>query len=164
MDDELKHYGIKGMKWGVRRDYRVLANHRRNEAVRKVKNDYDSGNISRDEKRQRMKEAKNTKKSLQVEMKSRYKNAKTREDRERLDREIQSQTVNEVPLRKVKKGATTVNRLLTVGNIAGAAVGAAATTMTAPALAPLAVASLAGTVATQAGRQAVTQWVFDRMA
>ena len=161
--NELYHYGVKGMKWGVRRDYRVLANRRRNEAVRKVKTDYKTGVISRSEKKQRMKEAKNTKKILQTQMKSRYKNAKTREERKALNQDIRNQTIREVPHRRIKKGATTVNRLLTVGTVGSAAIGTVAAVATAPALAPLALTSLAGTTALNAGRQALFQWGIDRL-
>lgn len=164
MDEELYHYGVKGMKWGVRRDYRVLANRRRNEAVRKVKADYKTGAISRSEKRQRMKEAKNTKKTLQAEMKSRYKNAKTRQDRKVLNQEVRNQAIRDVPHRRIKKGATTVNKLLTVGHVGTAAIGAAAAAAAAPALAPMAIASLAGTVAVNAGRQALVQWGIDHIS
>lgn len=37
------HYGVKGMKWGVRRDFRVLANNRRNKAIKEAKRDYNLG-------------------------------------------------------------------------------------------------------------------------
>ena len=49
------------MKWGIRRNSRVLANHRRNDAVRSIKNDYDLGKITKDKKRSLIK-AENKKK------------------------------------------------------------------------------------------------------
>lgn len=59
---------------------------------------------------------------------------------------------------------TTVNRLLTVGTVGSAAVGAAVGVAAMPAMAPLAVASLAGTVAVNAGRQKLVQWGIDRLS
>ena len=47
----LQHYGIPGMKWGIRKNARLLANHRRNAEVRKIKKDYKTGEISRKEKK-----------------------------------------------------------------------------------------------------------------
>ena len=164
MNEELYHYGVKGMKWGVRRDFRVLASHRQNEARRRVKNDYEAGKITKAEKRQGLREAKRTKKTLKAEMKSQFKNAKTREERKALNYKIKEQTISEVRHRGIKKGATTVNRLLTVGTVGSAAVGAAVGVAAMPAMAPLAVASLAGTVAVNAGRQKLVQWGIDRLS
>lgn len=164
MNEELYHYGVKGMKWGVRRDYRVLANHRQNEARRKVKNDYEAGKITKDEKKQRMREAKQTKKNLHAEMKTRFRNAKTKEERTALNNKIKEQAINEVPIRRVKKGINTVNKLITVGNISGALVTAGMAAAATPAIAPLALTSAGVVAASQLGRQAVVQWLNDRAA
>ena len=77
-DGELHHYGVKGMKWGVRRDYRVLANHRRNQAVRDAKKDYREGKISKSDRKEAIKKAKNYTKDFKKETKAQFKNAKTR--------------------------------------------------------------------------------------
>ena len=47
MNNELYHYGVPGMKWGVRRDTRIIANHRRNVEVGKLKERYRAGKITK---------------------------------------------------------------------------------------------------------------------
>lgn len=163
MDEELYHYGVKGMKWGVRRDYRVLANRRRNTAYRQAKDDYDSGKITKAEKKQRYKDARQAKKDVHSEMKNRYRNA-SKSERAELNRQIKSQTVKEVPHRSIKKGATTVNKLLTgytIGaNVAGVAVGSAIM----PAMAPILVTSLVGSTAVNLGMNKLIQMGIDRLS
>lgn len=162
MDEELYHYGVKGMKWGVRRDYRALVNRRRNEAYRKNRNDYDTGKISNEERKRRNKAAKQAKKDDIARTKKRYANA-SKQERERMDRDIKRQTVKEVPYRQVKKGATTVNKLLTGIDIGTAAVATAVGSAAMPAMAPLLVTSLATGSAVSIGRNKLIQWGIDRL-
>ena len=61
-NDELQHYGIPGMKWGVRRNIRTLTYHRRNQSIKDARLNYKEGNISRSEKRAEIKKAKRNRK------------------------------------------------------------------------------------------------------
>lgn len=163
MNDELYHYGVKGMKWGVRRDLRVLANRRRNREYRKARDDYDRGKITKEEKKDRYANARQKKKDFISETRSKYANA-SRSQRAEMDRDIKRQTVNEVPYRTIKKGATTVNRALhgyAIGaNVATAAVGSLAF----PPLAPMYIGSAAVGSLAAIGEQKLIQWGLDRLS
>ena len=163
-DGELYHYGVKGMKWGVRRDARVLANHRRNEAVREAKKDYRSGKISKSERNEAIKKAKNYKKDYKKELKSQFKNAKTREERRELNKQISRQAKDEVNARGLKKGATTLNKAITVANISGTTVALGAAFVVNPAIGSLALGAYGTNVAANLGRQWLTQKIIDRVS
>lgn len=44
--DDLAHYGVPGMRWGVRRNLHVLSNNRRNNAVRDARIKYKNKQIT----------------------------------------------------------------------------------------------------------------------
>lgn len=175
--DELMHYGVLGMKWGVRRDARVLAQNRRNKAVNKAKTDYKLGNISKEQKKADVKKAKSDAKNYKKNIKKQFKNEKTKEGRKNLEKDIKTQTMKEVPSRTLKKGLTTVNKFMTgYTTSVGAAIGGygiaglastAATgvaTTSAAALAPYTIPAAAGIVAVGLGRGYITQKVLDRLS
>lgn len=111
-ENELYHYGVKGMKWGVRRDLRVLANHRRNVSVRNIKNKYRTGNITKLEKKSRIREANVAKKDYLRKTKQTLRNTNDEAKIKKMKYDIAKQTISEVPNNTLKKGATTANRLL----------------------------------------------------
>lgn len=107
----LQHYGIPGMKWGVRRNSILLANHNRNEKVRIAKLDYKKGIINKKEKKTIISDANKAKKAeiksskREIRQTHGYKNIKD------LKKNIKDMTVSEVPHSKVKKGASIVNKM-----------------------------------------------------
>lgn len=163
-DGELYHYGVKGMKWGVRRDYRVLANHRRNQAVRDAKKDYREGKISKSDRKEAIKKAKNYTKDFKKETKAQFKNAKTREEKRELNKQIKNQAKAEVGARGLKKGATTLNKATTVAMVSGTTVALGAAFIASPAVGPLILGAYGANVAANLGRQWLTQKFIDRVS
>ena len=128
MDNELYHYGVKGMKWGVRRDARILANHRYNVTSNRLKTDYVLGRINTEQYVTSMDYAKKNKKRLMTDANERFKNATNNDERKAIKNDISKMTTSEVPHATLKRGAAVANQILgavSVANIAGAAAGTA---------------------------------------
>lgn len=158
MENELYHYGVKGMKWGVRRNSKVLANHRRNQAVADIKTSYRSGRITKDQKKASIKRANENKKELQARL-----NRDTNTPAER--KALAERVKREVPNSGVKKALTTINKGMTVADIASATVMAGAGAAVFPSLAPMYVSALAGGSAVSVGKAYLIQrGVLDKMA
>lgn len=110
-NNELCHFGVPGMKRGIRKNSRLLANHRRNETVHNAKYDYKRGNITKKEKKNIISEANKTKKmdikssKKEISQTHGYKNIKN------LKNNIKNQTIKEIPHSKIKKGASFVNKV-----------------------------------------------------
>lgn len=152
--DELYHYGVKGMKWGVRRDVELLANHRRNVAVKNAKTKYKEGSITSDQKKAAIKKAKTDRKDYLKKTKESYEGLKTKEQREKASQNIRKQASKEVSSRTLKKGMRAVNDIVTTAQITSTAVSVGIGVMASPALAPMLGASLAGyTVGAMGGRE-----------
>lgn len=158
------HYGVKGMKWGVRRDFRVLANNRRNKAIQEAKRDYKQGKTTKAERKAAIKKAKNYTKTFKKETREQYKNAKTRKERKELSKQIVKQAKEEVGLRGVKKTATTLNKAATVSMISGTTVALGAAFVASPGLAPLIGGAYGANIAANLGRQWITQHIIDRVS
>ena len=97
------HYGVKGMKWGVRRDFRVGGDNRRNKAIQEAKRDYKQGKTTKAERKAAIKKAKNYTKTFKKETREQYKNAKTRKERKELSKQIVKQAKEEVGLKRCEK-------------------------------------------------------------
>lgn len=161
--DSLEHYGVPGMKWGVRRNIRVLANRRRNVAVKDIKNDYETGRITKGQKQDRIKAA-NAKKKTEIQrMRKRVDRAAVNGNLDKVKQDIAKQTIKEVPAHTLKKGLTTVNKLIggynTAGIVGTGLIGAAV----APPLAGAFITSAAVGAAAEIGAQHVRQMLIDRV-
>lgn len=159
--DELQHYGVKGMKWGVRRDVELLANSRRNKAVRKAKNDYERGKITKDQLKSAKKQAKSDKKDYMNKVKKEFE-SKSKAEQYKMSTNIKDQAISKVPNRRLKKGVKAVNAVFTAANIAQATVTSASLLVMAPAAAPIIGASLAGAAIGEVGRKYVVDKIVDR--
>lgn len=159
--DELQHYGVKGMRWGVRKDIRILANSRRNEAVRKIKFNYKQGKIDKETRNASIKKA-NTKRNQEMDkMADTVKKAATYEQRRKAEKAISNQALKEVSSHKVKKGATFVADIVTgyrIGASAGMAIGGAITGNLP--VAAIGVASMAG----EAGARYLVNMGLDKLS
>lgn len=156
--NELYHYGIKGMKWGVRRDIRNLANHRRNVAVDRAKRQHALGKITSEQKKASIQKANIEKKAYIKKTETDYKNAKNQRERNSIERDITRQSINEIPNRSIKNGARTANGVLTGIDIGVQATSVALATAAAPPLGPLYITALAGYTAGAMGRK----WLIDK--
>lgn len=159
--EDLQHYGVKGMKWGVKRDIRLIANSRRNKAVKEARDKYKTGRISKETRNARIKRANESKKNDIETMTNRMLNAKTDVKKARVENSISRTVVKEVPDYKVKRGATKVHKILSDSRIKGLGIASAVGIVTAnPALA---IASASG-MAVEIGAKYVTDIGIDKLS
>ena len=125
--DELMHYGVKGMKWGVRRDVQLLANRRFNVKRKQLNTDYKLSKYTKEERNREIKALKNERKKFLSDVKRDYEKLTTEKERYRFNKNIVNMTTKEVPNVKVKRGLSVANRILT-GALGGAAVVSGAAT------------------------------------
>lgn len=129
VNNELYHYGVPGMKWGVRRDTRILANHRRNVEAGKLKEQYRSGNITKQQYKDSIHNVNLRKKNYISDVENKFKNAKSADERTKLGKNIADTAVKEVPNITVKRGLAVANQLFgtaSIGSTAYTAIGLAA--------------------------------------
>lgn len=161
---ELYHYGVKGMKWGVRRDARILMNHRYNVEAKRLKTMRDWGMIDDNRYYNEINRAKEKKKKGLAQIEARFKNAKSDIEREKLGRNITNIAVKEVPDIKVQRGLAVANQLLGVGSIGKTAYTAAGLSLINPAFAGAYLGAGAVTAAAQAGLTWAGRQVLDTMS
>lgn len=161
--DELMHYGVKGMRWGVRRNVRLLANRKRNEAVRAAKKEYRRKNISKSEYKTRKKAANRGINEYKKSIKTEFKNAKNSAERKALRRKIAQDTLNKVPHSRLKKGIDFVNKALTVGYVVPSAVTAGGLAIAGSPLAGVGLTGVAIGTLGNLGRQYLVSKGLDRL-
>lgn len=164
LDGELYHYGVKGMKWGVRRDARLLTKGRRNQQVRGAREAYKSGKISKATRDKRIEEARNRQKAEMADIKKKFANAKNDSERDRLSQELYKKTLKEIPNAGIKRGAATVNALFGVANTASLGLSTYAMLAINPAFAGAAIAAGAVGVAAEAGHRYLIQLGLDKLS
>lgn len=120
--NDLQHYGVLGMKWGIRRDRQLMAERRYNKAKDNLKNKYELGEMSKEEykttRKAKKKEMKNAIKEGHKESNS-FKNKAELEER---FKKVRKQAINEIPKYRLQAGAYTASRVLR-GLGTGAAMG-----------------------------------------
>lgn len=109
-NDELMHYGVLGMKWGVRRNARILAAHNRNSAIKAIQRQRKTGEISKSESRLAVKKAK---KNFKTERRQLVKSVNSKDSA----KSLKSKTISEVKHSTLKKGMHTINHILTAASV-----------------------------------------------
>lgn len=162
-DNYLQHYGVKGMKWGIRRDARLLANNRRNIKVKKIKDKYDVGEISSERKKIDIKKANVDKKIYLKNTKETLKSMSNKNEVSDYKYNIAKQAISEVPNRRLKSGAHAVNKILAGINIGSEAIATGTAISMVPGAAPLYLGSLALSGAVIAGRTYLIDKGIDKL-
>ena len=107
----IMHYGVRGMKWGVRKDAQLLAEHRRNQDLDKLKLDYAKDKYDKAGYRAKRKEIKkNMKTSIRSEKKS-LRGIKEAELKKKFLK-MRNKAMREVPDYKLKRGMLTTQRVM----------------------------------------------------
>lgn len=162
MNDELYHYGVPGMKWGVRRDARILANHRRNVEANQLKEQYRSGNITKQQYKDSIRKVNLRKKNYISNVENKFKNAKSDSERTKLGKNITDTAVKEVPNITIKRGLAVANQLFgtaSIGSTAYTTLGLAAVN---PAFATAYVGAGIVAAAAETGFRYITRSMLDK--
>lgn len=155
---ELKHYGVKGMRWGVRKDANMLANHRRNDRVFDAKNKYKQGLISKEERKSAIRAANKDLKLANKEFKSQYKTAKAQGRKKEFKRNVKATAKTEIRNRGALNVAGALNSATTVGMLGSAAASGMAMMALYPPMAGIAMSTMVAGSAVTAGKH----WLINR--
>lgn len=165
--DELQHYGVKGMKWGVRRDVELIANRQRNQSVRKAKDAYEMGKIDKSKYKSLKKQAKADQKAYMKKVKKDFESSSKAEQYKQSEA-IKSKAIKDVPYRRLKKGIKAYNAICAASNIAGTGLGVLTAVAAGSAAAPAAAVALGvtavGATAGYLGKKYVVDKVVDRLS
>ena len=161
--DELQHYGVKGMKWGVRRDVELLANNRRNAVVRKAKRDYRDGKISSEQKKTAIRKANADKKTYMEKVKRDYENTTSKTKKEKIDNNIRREA-SKIQNRYVIKGLKAYSAVSAGYGIGTMAVTAASAALANPAAAAVLGVTAAGYTVGQLGAKYVRDRIIDKLS
>lgn len=162
MNEELYHYGVPGMKWGVRRDTRILANHRRNVAADRLKEQYRSGKITKQQYKDSIHKVNLRKKQYMSDVENKFRNAKSDSERTRLGEDISNTAVKEVPNITVKRGLAVANQLFGTASIGSTVYTALGTAAINPAFASAFIGAGLVTAAAETGFRYVTRSLLDK--
>lgn len=163
ISDELYHYGVKGMKWGVRRDVEVIANNRRNVAVRKAKRAYSDGKISSEQKKTAIRKANAEKKAYMDKVKKDYENTSSTTKKEKMDSNIRKEA-SKIQNRHVVKGLKAYSAVAAGYGIGTMAVTAASAALANPAAAAVLGVTAAGYTVGQLGAKYVRDRLIDKLS
>lgn len=164
INDELYHYGVPGMKWGVRRDARILTNYHRNAAIRKAKDQYKSGKIDKDTYKKRKQQANLNKKKELSDIENSFRKAKSQREIDSLSKNISKRTLSEVPQASIKRGLHTTNLMLGTYNSTYIGMVAGAAAIANPAFAVTAIGAGAVGIAAEVGAHALARMGIDRLS
>lgn len=159
---ELYHYGVPGMKWGVRRDTRILANHRRNVEADLLKEQYRSGKITKRQYRDSIRKVNLRKKKYMIDIENKFRTAKNDDERIKLGKDISNTAVKEVPKITVKRGLAVANQLCGTASIGSAAYTTLGLAALNPAFATAYIGAGVVTTAAEAGFRYVTRSILDK--
>lgn len=162
VNDEIYHYGVPGMKWGVRRDVRILANHRRNVAANQLKERYRFGNITKQQYKDSIRNVNLHKKKYLSDVENKFRNAKTNSERSKLSKDITIAAIKEVPNITVKRGFAVVNQLFGTASIGGTAYTTAGLVALNPTFAAAYIGAGVVSTAAEVGFRYVTRSVLDK--
>jgi hypothetical protein len=162
VNDELYHYGVPGMKWGVRRDTRILANHRRNVEAGRLKEYYRSGMITKQQYKDSIRSVNLRKKKYMSDVENKFRNAKSDAERTKLGNDITITAVKEVPNITIKRGLAVANNLLGAANIASTSYTTLGLAAFNPAFATAYIGAGVVSVAAEAGYRYVTRSLLDK--
>jgi len=159
---ELYHYGVPGMIWGVRRDTRILANHRRNVAADQLTEQYRSGKITKQQYKDSIRKVNLRKKKYMSDVDDQFRNAKSNSERDKLGKSISDTAVKEVPNITIKRGLAVTNQLFGAASIGSNAYTALTLAAFNPAFATAYIGAGAVTTLAESGFRYMTRSVLDK--